>query len=594
MRVLIYLALGAVAFLATPVFSAAVSGASVRQEDDGERGPPPDGEEGGGGGGPRFENASNQCLAPDDYVEINPTTNEGYMSCFQYTQNADGTATVLLNGIPNSVVSATNPNDMCQTPLQITLPKPVKTTVNRRVPQMGAIAVALDGVYIFGALEGNMGNAVVGGGGLSVLCDGHAQPEGIWHYHHPFMACKEAATDELVGWALDGFPIYGAIAGSKDDADAVLDDCNGRDFDDSFGYRYHVRTRDQVDETTADNDGPNNTDNWKYVLGCYRGEDSVSERDAVTVDTSVTCIDSENTQVIGASAIVDEPAAIVDEPAATAVTDVTEPESEGGCGNGPHKLGETCIGAEGYATVEWCGCEEGYECTGPAGEGGYGRTCAPVGDQCYGVGERCQGEPLFPYVPYQMGCCEEGSECVDDNAEYGKQCSDPASADGAATAPGTGAPERDRPPRRGEEEDGDVNRLTDGPENSGVSGPFSNADSNRDGTVTREEIEAFMDVGPERRVGLLAFFDEKDTNGDGIIDEGELAVVEPAFAFDGTDSNEDGLVSRDEIVAYVNEDGRSYRKGLGDFFVLIDTDGNDEVSPEEIQAAHDSGLLAYG
>lgn len=84
--------------------------------------------------------------------------------------------------------------------------------------------------------------------------------------------------DELVGWALDGFPIYGSIPGSKGDVDEVLDDCNGREFDDSYGYRYHIRAREQVNETWADNTGPDNTDNWKYILGCYRGEMPLLER----------------------------------------------------------------------------------------------------------------------------------------------------------------------------------------------------------------------------------------------------------------------------------------------------------------------------
>lgn len=47
----------------------------------------------------------------------------------------------------------------------------------------------------------------------------------------------------------------------------------------------------------------------------------------------------------------------------------------------------------------------------------------------------------------------------------------------------------------------DADALTDGPQSPGEHGPLSASDTNRDGSVTRAEIEAFMDAGPERRAG---------------------------------------------------------------------------------------------
>lgn len=52
--------------------------------------------------------------------------------------------------------------DLCYTPQKITLPKPVKTNVNKLAPQLGAIAVAIDGVWIYGPMEGVGDNAVSG------------------------------------------------------------------------------------------------------------------------------------------------------------------------------------------------------------------------------------------------------------------------------------------------------------------------------------------------------------------------------------------------------------------------------------------------
>ncbi len=161
----------------------------------------------------------------------------------------------------------------------------------------------------------------------------------------------------------------------------------------------------------------------------------------------------------------------------------------------------------------------------------------------------------------------------------------------------TPAIERQSSPLDEDQSEGDESdaSLSGGPTSPGEHSPLSASDADGDGTVTRAEIDAYMDAGSEHRVGLVAFFDENDTDGDGTIDGDELAAVEPEFAFDGTDSNADGAVDRTEVEAYVNEPGRLYRKiGLGEFFDLVDTDDDDEVSPAEIEAAHQSGQLAAG
>lgn len=133
-------------------------------------------------------------------------------------------------------------------------------------------------------------------------------------------------------------------------------------------------------------------------------------------------------------------------------------------------------------------------------------------------------------------------------------------------------------------------KLHDGPPSPGPHGPLSASDFNEDGNVTRAEIEEFMEQGPERRVGMVAYFDKYDTDKDKNLNKAELAAVEPAFAFDGSDANADGIVSRTEVEAYVAD--RLYRQiGLEAFFGLVDTNGNDEISSDEIEAAHASGQL---
>jgi hypothetical protein len=62
-----------------------------------------------------------------------------------------------------------------------------------------------------------------------------------------------------------------------------------------------VRTREQVDETLTDKTGPNNTENWKYFLGCYKGETAVTEDDAGDIDFTEACVDRKSVQILGIS-----------------------------------------------------------------------------------------------------------------------------------------------------------------------------------------------------------------------------------------------------------------------------------------------------
>lgn len=137
------------------------------------------------------------------------------------------------------------------------------------------------------------------------------------------------------------------------------------------------------------------------------------------------------------------------------------------------------------------------------------------------------------------------------------------------------------------------NPLTDGPRSPGPHGPFSASDFNRDGQVTRGEIEEFISMGPERKVGMVVYFDQFDIDQNQVLDKEEMKNVEPEFAFNGADANADGILSLAEVSEYANE--RLYRQmGLDVFFDLINTNGDDVVSAQEIEAAHVSGQLPRG
>ncbi len=76
------------------------------------------------------------------------------------------------------------------------------------------------------------------------VCGGHAGRGDDYHYHAKPVCMIEqmanAGDDAIIGWAFDGFPIYGdANPDGSAIADGVLDVCNGQN-DDTFGYRYHT------------------------------------------------------------------------------------------------------------------------------------------------------------------------------------------------------------------------------------------------------------------------------------------------------------------------------------------------------------------
>jgi hypothetical protein len=76
------------------------------------------------------------------------------------------------------------------------------------------------------------------------VCGGHAGRGDDYHYHVKptcmIAQMANAGDDAIIGWAFDGFPIFGD---NNPDGSVIaegdLDVCNGQ-IDDTFGYRYHT------------------------------------------------------------------------------------------------------------------------------------------------------------------------------------------------------------------------------------------------------------------------------------------------------------------------------------------------------------------
>jgi hypothetical protein len=110
---------------------------------------------------------------------------------------------------------------------------------------MGPIGIASNGVVFFNPFDAGMEDAT----DLMDRCCGHPSPDNRYHYHKYPVCVKSPFVDEgnehspLIGFAFDGFPIYGPYESkghmAKDATDNSLNAFNVH-YDEVRGWHYHV------------------------------------------------------------------------------------------------------------------------------------------------------------------------------------------------------------------------------------------------------------------------------------------------------------------------------------------------------------------
>jgi hypothetical protein len=126
----------------------------------------------------------------------------------------------------------------------------------------GMVGIARNGVPIFNALDAANQDAVATE--VQDVCSGHPQQAGQYHYHG-LPACissgSESRHSTLIGWAFDGFPIYGPI-GNKGSYMRLsdLDECHGH----THKIKYQGETQKLFHYHA--------THEFPYTVGCYRGQ----------------------------------------------------------------------------------------------------------------------------------------------------------------------------------------------------------------------------------------------------------------------------------------------------------------------------------
>lgn len=160
-----------------------------------------------------------------------------------------------------------NPNSIKEVSLNIEVPiNPIILDNPECVG--GEVGVMLTGVPLYNAFDAGGRDAVATE--IQDSCEGHPQAAGQYHYHGPSDCLKDASKEDehsdLVGYAFDGFGIFGTrgengVELSSND----LDECHGHTHEITWEgkkvtmYHYHL------------------THDFPYSVGCFRGKKYVTQ-----------------------------------------------------------------------------------------------------------------------------------------------------------------------------------------------------------------------------------------------------------------------------------------------------------------------------
>lgn len=159
-----------------------------------------------------------------------------------------------------------NPNHIEVHKVLLTLPAMPKVASEPTCIPMGMVGFSLTGVSIFNAVDALGRDAPAHE--IQDKCDGHPERTGEYHYHSysPCLGDTRSGphgTSDLLGYALDGFGIYGMYENGKKLTTADLDACHGRTSKVMWNGKaqkiYHYVF----------------TEDYPYTIGCFRGKVTV-------------------------------------------------------------------------------------------------------------------------------------------------------------------------------------------------------------------------------------------------------------------------------------------------------------------------------
>lgn len=177
-----------------------------------------------------------------DYIVIKSTGRPDHKSPYYKGTQWQSSLYEAYNGSNSSFTQ--NPNQIATASLVFRIPlHPAKASSVQATP-MGAIGVSLNGVPFFNQYAANYSPLTQEINSLDQY-NGHPQQQGTYHYHiEPTYLTATYGKHVLLGFLLDGFPVYGPLENNVTITNSLLDDCHGHthattDYPDGI-YHYHI------------------------------------------------------------------------------------------------------------------------------------------------------------------------------------------------------------------------------------------------------------------------------------------------------------------------------------------------------------------
>lgn len=179
-----------------------------------------------------------------DYVVIKSNGRPEHKSPYYLGTQWESTLYEAYNGPnPNFVL---NPNRIAEFSMTFKIPLNPAENTNHPSTPMGPIGVALNGVSFFNQYAAG-GAPLTGEINSFEQYGGHPQQQGQYHYHlEPYYLTAVQGDSALLGFLLDGFPVYGLAENNETVTNSDLDVYHGHfgikeDFPQGI-YHYHITT----------------------------------------------------------------------------------------------------------------------------------------------------------------------------------------------------------------------------------------------------------------------------------------------------------------------------------------------------------------
>ena len=142
-----------------------------------------------------------------------------------------------------------NPNRISTQNIVFRIPINPTEAASKSATNLGPIGVSLNGVVFYNQYAGPNNQALTNEIDSFDQYLGHPQNSGQYHYHQePTYLTTTLGTDALLGWLMDGFPVYGPVENDVRVLNANLDDYHGHshstdEYPDGI-YHYHITDND--------------------------------------------------------------------------------------------------------------------------------------------------------------------------------------------------------------------------------------------------------------------------------------------------------------------------------------------------------------